>query len=61
MADSNDTLMVDEYNEAAYLPISEDEERILALYDRMQELRLEIAIINAQQSHQPGKFCFFYV
>ncbi|KAI6770059.1 hypothetical protein HG530_004688 [Fusarium avenaceum] len=59
MADSNDTLMVDEYNEAAYLPISEDEERILALYDRMQELRLEIAIINAQQSHQPGEAVSF--
>ncbi|KAH6960957.1 centromere protein H (CENP-H)-domain-containing protein [Fusarium avenaceum] len=59
MADSNDTLMVDEYNEAAYLPISEDEERILALYDRIQELRLEIAIINAQQSHQPGEAVSF--
>ncbi|KAG5663925.1 hypothetical protein KAF25_006510 [Fusarium avenaceum] len=59
MADSNDTLMVDGYNEAAYLPISEDEERILALYDRIQELRLEIAIINAQQSHQPGEAVSF--
>jgi hypothetical protein len=60
MADSNDTPMVDGYNEAAYLPISEDEEKILALYDRLQELRLEIAIINAQQSHQPGGF-FVYL
>lgn len=58
MVDSNDTLMVDGYTEAAYLPISEDEERILALYDRIQELRLEIAIINAQQSHQPGRVFF---
>ncbi|SPJ82135.1 uncharacterized protein FTOL_09540 [Fusarium torulosum] len=59
MADSNDTPMVDGYNEAAYLPISEDEERILTLYDRIQELRLEIAIINAQQSHQPDEAVSF--
>ncbi|KAH7256803.1 centromere protein H (CENP-H)-domain-containing protein [Fusarium tricinctum] len=59
MADSNDTPMVDGYNEAAYLPVSEDEERILALYDRIQELRLEIAIINAQQSHQPDEAVSF--
>ncbi|KAM0203905.1 hypothetical protein ACHAPA_007565 [Fusarium lateritium] len=59
MADSNDTPMVYGYNEAAYLPISEDEERILALYDRIQELRLEIAIINAQQSHQPDEAVSF--
>lgn len=30
------------------LPLSEDEHKVLALYDRLQELRLEIAIINAQ-------------
>ncbi|KAM0235635.1 hypothetical protein ACHAP5_009648 [Fusarium lateritium] len=59
MTDSIDTPMVDGYNEAAYLPISEDEERILALYDRIQELRLEIAIINAQQSHQTDEAVSF--
>jgi hypothetical protein len=39
------------------LPLSDDEQRALELYDRLQELRLEIAIINAQQklSHQTGK------
>ncbi|KAL6869890.1 hypothetical protein ACO1O0_001222 [Amphichorda felina] len=37
------------------LPLSDDEQRALELYDRLQELRLEIAIINAQQSHQAGK------
>lgn len=31
------------------LPLSEDETKVLELYDRLQELRLEIAIINAQQ------------
>lgn len=39
------------------LPLSDDEQRALELYDRLQELRLEIAIINAQQklSHHAGK------
>ncbi|KAL6868617.1 centromere protein H (CENP-H) domain-containing protein [Trichoderma novae-zelandiae] len=32
------------------LPLSEDETKVLELYDRLQELRLEIAIINAQQA-----------
>ncbi|KAJ4271741.1 hypothetical protein NW762_000447 [Fusarium torreyae] len=52
MADLNDYPMVNAQDEVSHLPISEDEERILALYDRIQELRLEIAIINAQRSHQ---------
>ncbi|KAL2212694.1 hypothetical protein CC79DRAFT_1393893 [Sarocladium strictum] len=33
---------------SSYLPLSEGEHKVLALYDRLQELRLEIAIINAQ-------------
>ncbi|KAJ3526751.1 hypothetical protein NM208_g11035 [Fusarium decemcellulare] len=53
MADSIDQPMVNGQDEASHLPISEEEERILALYDRIQELRLEIAIMNAQRSHQP--------
>ncbi|KAL7927519.1 centromere protein H (CENP-H) domain-containing protein [Trichoderma austrokoningii] len=32
------------------LPLSEDETRVLELYDKLQELRLEIAVINAQQA-----------
>lgn len=32
------------------LPLSADETRVLELYDKLQELRLEIAIINAQQA-----------
>lgn len=32
------------------LLLSEDETRVLELYDKLQELRLEIAIINAQQA-----------
>ncbi|KAL5618640.1 hypothetical protein FOVSG1_000862 [Fusarium oxysporum f. sp. vasinfectum] len=53
MADSNDVPMLDGHEEMSHLPISEDEAKILELYDRIQELRLEIAIINAQKSHQP--------
>jgi hypothetical protein len=56
MADSNDVPMVDSHEEISHLPISEDEAKILELYDRIQELRLEIAIINAQKSHQLGQF-----
>ncbi|RGP70465.1 hypothetical protein FSPOR_4040 [Fusarium sporotrichioides] len=52
MEDEGDVPMVNSQIETSHLPISEDEEKILALYDRIQELRLEIAIINAQQSHQ---------
>ena len=37
------------------LPVSVDEQRALDLYDKLQELRLEIAIINAQKSLQGGK------
>ncbi|KAM0564443.1 hypothetical protein ACHAPJ_000656 [Fusarium lateritium] len=59
MADLDDYPMVNAHDEASHLPISEDEERILALYDRIQELRLEIAIINAQRSHQQDETVSF--
>ena len=36
------------------LPLSSDEQRVLELYDTLQQLRLEIAIINAQASHSSG-------
>ncbi|KAG6007268.1 hypothetical protein E4U21_006186 [Claviceps maximensis] len=35
------------------LPLSEDEQRVLKLYDQLQQLRLEIAIINEQSVHRP--------
>ncbi|KAF3075742.1 hypothetical protein CFAM422_002392 [Trichoderma lentiforme] len=38
----------------SHLPLSEDETRVLELYDKLQELRLEIAIINAQQAGTKG-------
>ncbi|KAJ4169539.1 hypothetical protein NW754_016567 [Fusarium falciforme] len=59
MADSIDQPMANGQDEASHLPISEDEEKVLALYDRIQELRLEIAIINAQRSHQPDESSSF--
>ncbi|KAF9766856.1 hypothetical protein IL306_000687 [Fusarium sp. DS 682] len=59
MADSDDVPMVDRHEEMSHLPISEDEAKVLELYDRIQELRLEIAIINAQKSHQPDEASSF--
>ena len=61
MEETGDVSMMNGYDETSHLPISEDEEKILALYDRLQELRLEIAVINAQQSQQSGLFSFVAV
>ncbi|CAM1506682.1 Fc.00g063230.m01.CDS01 [Cosmosporella sp. VM-42] len=52
MTDVRDEPMINGHGEESHLPLTDDEERVLALYDRLQELRLEIAIINAQQAHQ---------
>ena len=38
-----------------YLPISDQERQVLELWDQLQELRLEIAIINAQERFRDGK------
>lgn len=55
MDGSRDETMVDGLdNDAESLPLSSDEQRVLHLYDTLQQLRLEIAIINAQASHQSG-------
>lgn len=55
MARTVDELMTDGHDDEPHLPLSPDEVRVLALYDRLQELRLEVAIINAQKSRQTGK------
>ncbi|OAA48104.1 Centromere protein Cenp-H [Beauveria brongniartii RCEF 3172] len=34
------------------LPLSEDERQVLELYDKLQQIDLEIAIIKSQKSHQ---------
>ncbi|CAH0049738.1 unnamed protein product [Clonostachys solani] len=49
------TVLEGEVNQAP-LPLSADEERALALYDKLRELQLEIAIINAQHKAQDGGF-----
>ncbi|ETS86914.1 hypothetical protein PFICI_00742 [Pestalotiopsis fici W106-1] len=36
------------------LPLSEDEKRVLELYDRLQQLQLEIALITAQKNYTPS-------
>ncbi|KAI1503753.1 centromere protein H (CENP-H)-domain-containing protein [Biscogniauxia marginata] len=37
----------------APLPLSKDERRILELHDRLQQLQLEIALLNAQRNYVP--------
>ncbi|KAF4335243.1 hypothetical protein FBEOM_10893 [Fusarium beomiforme] len=59
MSDSDDVPMMEGHEEMVHLPISDEEARILELYDRIQELRLEIAIINAQKSYQPDEASSF--
>lgn len=55
MADVEDQPMTDSANmDASRLPLSTDERKVLELWDRLQELQLEIAIINSQNSLQPG-------
>lgn len=41
--------------EDSRLPLSTDEQKVLDLWDQLQQLQLEIAIINAQNRIQPGK------
>ncbi|KND95281.1 hypothetical protein TOPH_00235 [Tolypocladium ophioglossoides CBS 100239] len=57
MDGSRDETMVDGHDDAteSHLPLSSDEQRVLDLYDTLQQLRLEIAIINAQTSHQSAR------
>ena len=55
-AENNERMSIDKLDEIeTHLPVSEGEQRALELYDKLQELRLEIAIINAQQSAPTGK------
>lgn len=36
------------------LPLSDDEQRVLELYDQLKQLQMEIAIINAQSHPEIG-------
>lgn len=37
------------------LVLSDREKRVLELHDRLQQLQLEIALLNAQKKYVPGK------
>lgn len=52
MAEILDQSMIDAVDDESHLLLTEEEDRVLALYDKLQELRLEIAIINAQRALQ---------
>ncbi|KAH7328888.1 centromere protein H (CENP-H)-domain-containing protein [Stachybotrys elegans] len=52
MDEPHDQEMTNGQDNEGYLPLSSDEKKVLALYDRLQELRLEIAIINAQKAYR---------
>lgn len=54
MSDTHEAMIVEQ--DADPLPVSPTEQRALELYDQIQELRLEIAIIKAQQSMQGTHF-----
>ncbi|KAI1872990.1 uncharacterized protein JN550_003864 [Neoarthrinium moseri] len=43
-----------EEHKPSQLLLSEDEGRVLELYDRLQHLQLEIALITAQKNFEPG-------
>lgn len=52
MSEMLDQSMADGVDDESHLRLTEEEDRVLALYDKLQELRLEIAIINAQRALQ---------
>lgn len=52
MSEMLDQPMADGVDDESHLRLTEEEDRVLALYDKLQELRLEIAIINAQRALQ---------
>lgn len=42
-------MLDNEVDKVEILPLSEDERRVLELYDRLQQLQLEVAVLNASQ------------
>ncbi|KAL8388401.1 hypothetical protein RB595_009268 [Gaeumannomyces hyphopodioides] len=51
---SGDTLMQDDPGDGHVALFSNDEERVLQLFDRLQELQLQIALVKARQSLAPN-------
>lgn len=46
-------------NKADKLPtllLSNDEQRVLALYDELRDLEIKVALVKAQQSHVSGTY-----
>lgn len=60
MADPADHPMADAAEQESTLQVSDDEQKALELWDRLQELQLEIAIINAHNSDQLGESASIY-
>lgn len=48
--------MADQDGHAGPLLLSADETRVLELHDRLQQLQLEIALLNAQNRYVPGEW-----
>ena len=42
-------MLDNEEDKVEILPLSEDERRVLELYDRLHQLQLEVAVLNASQ------------
>lgn len=47
------------FGSSGVLPLADNEKRILDLYDRLQQLQLEVALINAQNNYQPRIYLTF--
>lgn len=49
-----------EITEPTQLLLSDQEKRVLELYDQLQQLQLEIALINAHNNYDPGECLTHY-
>ena len=45
----DETMLDNEEDKVEILPLSEDERRVLELYDRLHQLQLEVAVLNASR------------
>jgi hypothetical protein len=53
---NGNTARPEEAVEPSPLLLSDDEKRVLELYDRLQQLQLEVAMLTSQKNFVPGKF-----
>lgn len=54
MDEPQDQKIADQAADAPSLLFSDDEQRVLALYDELRDLEVKVALIKAQQSYAPG-------